>query len=92
MEKLLEKEFEIDFNILLRALKEGFKYKIKRSKIGRDNEYVEQIICVDYAYLYFANDLGPDGAWCLATIDKFFYLNDYGRLWVLLDEDFKGDD
>ena len=66
--------------VITEACVHGFKYKKIEHKIGTQNEDVEQIYSTDYAYIYFASDIG---AWFIATVRESFYLKDFGKTWWL---------
>ena len=88
MEKLgeledIEEQIGCPFDVVFKALKNGFKFKILSHKLGTKQETVEQIIYCDYAYIYYADDIKE---WCISTINDYFYLKDYKKTWWLKED------
>jgi len=79
----LEEQIGCPLDVVFKALKNGFKFKISSHKLGTKQETVEQIIYCDYAYIYYANDIKE---WCISTINDYFYLKDYQKTWWLKED------
>jgi hypothetical protein len=79
----LEEQLGCPLDVVFKALKNGFKFKILSHKLGTKNETVEQIIYCDYAYIYYADDIKE---WCISTINDYFYLKDYKKTWWLKED------
>ena len=79
----LEEQIGCPLDVVFKALKNGFKFKISSHKLGTKQETVEQIIYCDYAYIYYANDIKE---WCISTINDYFYLKDYQKIWWLKED------
>ena len=79
----IEEELGIDLATLIKALKDGFYYKISFQNI-KTGKIDQEIKYTDYCYFYYDNN---SIAYFLATIDYQFYISSYGKDWALTREE-----
>lgn len=73
----LQDELGCPLEVVFKALKEGYQYKLVTTNIIT-KEAIEQIIKTDYAYLSYSDD-----CWWIATIRDCHRLSDYKNTWWL---------
>ena len=76
----IEDELGCPLDVVFKALKEGYQYKLITTNIIT-KETIKQIIKTDYAYLLYSDD-----CWWIGTIRDSHRLSDYNKTWWLKED------